>query len=90
MPMQVNITTQVNSKQIRRFEYNGREHIALPSYTLPAGVVMNGGLYTAEEIDANYQGLEGGQSLAPFSCSGGMASALMFRKVSRGMVLSLK
>lgn len=59
MPMQVNITTQVNSKQIRRFEYNGREHIALPSYTLPAGVVMNGGLYTAEEIDANYQGLEG-------------------------------
>lgn len=31
----------------------------LPSYTLPANVVMNGGLYTQEQIDAHYQGLEG-------------------------------
>ncbi|HBD0129805.1 TPA: hypothetical protein KFU04_001025 [Escherichia coli] len=63
MPMQVNITTQVNSQSIRREMYNGREHLVLPSYTLPANVVMNGGLYTAEEIDAHYQGLEG--TLAP-------------------------
>ncbi|KTJ08539.1 hypothetical protein ASU91_18030 [Enterobacter hormaechei subsp. steigerwaltii] len=63
MTMQVNITTKVNSQSIRRETYNGREHLVLPSYTLPANVVMNGGLYTAEEIDAHYQGLEG--TLAP-------------------------
>lgn len=49
----------VNAKSIRRFQHNGREHIAIPSYTLPANVIMNGGLYPAEEIDAHYEGLEG-------------------------------
>lgn len=63
MPMQVNITTKVNSQSIRRETYNGREHLVLPSYTLPANVVMNGGLYTQEQIDSHYQGLEG--TLAP-------------------------
>lgn len=63
MPMQVNITTRVNSQSIRRETYNGREHLVLPSYTLPANVVMNGGLYSASEIDAHYKGLEG--TLAP-------------------------
>ncbi|KGA99531.1 putative gp7 protein [Enterobacteriaceae bacterium ATCC 29904] len=63
MPMQVNITTKVNSKSIRRETHNGREHLVLPSYTLPANVVMNGGLYTEDEINAHYQGLEG--TLAP-------------------------
>src|SRR5690606_31287719 len=43
--------------------HNGREHWVLPSYTLPANVIMNGGLYPASEIDAHYQGLEG--TLAP-------------------------
>lgn len=62
-PMQVNVTTQVNSQQIRKITHNGREHWVLPSYTLPANVVMNGGLYPASEIDAHYQGLEG--TLAP-------------------------
>lgn len=62
-PMQVNVTTQVNSKQIRKIEHNGREHWVLPSYTLPANVIMNNGLYPASEIDAHYQGLEG--TLAP-------------------------
>ncbi|NIE98474.1 hypothetical protein F3J38_00095 [Pantoea sp. Acro-805] len=63
MTMQVNVTTRVNSQAIRRETYNGREHLVLPSYTLPANVVMNGGLYSASEIDAHYQGLEG--TLAP-------------------------
>ncbi|WP_216355727.1 hypothetical protein [Alcaligenes faecalis] len=62
-PMQVNVTTQVNSQQIRKVMHNNREHWVLPSYTLPANVVMNGGLYPASEIDAHYQGLEG--TLAP-------------------------
>ncbi|NPW87779.1 hypothetical protein HPR88_33115, partial [Pseudomonas aeruginosa] len=52
-----------NSASIRRETHNGREHLVLPSYTLPAGVVMNGGLYTAEQIDKHYPGLEG--TLAP-------------------------
>ncbi|AXF76061.1 hypothetical protein LU604_10875 [Erwinia tracheiphila] len=63
MPIQVNITTKVNSQSIRRETYNGREHLVLPSYTLPANVVMNGGLYTQEQIDAHYKGLEA--TLAP-------------------------
>ena len=63
MTMQVNVTTRVNSQAIRRETYNGRPHLVLPSYTLPANVVMNGGLYPASEIDAHYQGLEG--TLAP-------------------------
>ncbi|WP_324710409.1 hypothetical protein [Pseudomonas citronellolis] len=63
MPMQVNITAKVNSASIRREQHNGREHIVIPSYTLPANVVMNGGLYPASEIDAHYKALEG--TLAP-------------------------
>jgi len=61
--VQVNITTKVNSSTIRREMYNGREHLVLPSYTLPANVVMNGGLYPSSEIDAHYKGIEG--TLAP-------------------------
>ena len=61
--MQVNITSKVNSKTIRRETLNGREHIVVPSATLPFGVVMNGGLYTREEIEANYKKLD--NTLAP-------------------------
>lgn len=63
MPMQVNLTTQVNSKKIRREQHNGREHWVVPSHTLPSNVVMNGGLYPSAEIDAHYTKLEG--TLAP-------------------------
>lgn len=61
--IQVNVFTQVNSAKIRREQHNGREHLVLPSYTLPANVIMNGGLYPASEIDAHFQKLEG--TLAP-------------------------
>ena len=54
---------QVNNALIRREQLNGREHIVLPSYTLPDNVVMNDGLYTHDEIEANYKNLEG--TLAP-------------------------
>ncbi|WP_058912864.1 hypothetical protein [Entomohabitans teleogrylli] len=63
MPMQVNVTTRVNNQSIRREVHNGREHIVIPSYTLPANVIMNNELYTESEIDAHYRGLEG--TLAP-------------------------
>ena len=63
MQIQVNINSTVDSKTIRRETYNGREHWIVPSFTLPADVVMNGGLYPASEIDAHYRSLEG--RLAP-------------------------
>lgn len=54
-----NMFTKVNSKAIRRIVHNGRDHWVVPSYTLPSNVIMNGGLYTAEEINKHYTGLEG-------------------------------
>ncbi|MEQ9830560.1 hypothetical protein [Pectobacterium versatile] len=63
MPDQVNLTVRVNSASIRRETYNGREHIVIPSYTLPANVIMNKEYYPESEIDAHYRGLEG--TLAP-------------------------
>lgn len=61
--IRVNINAKVNATTIRRETYNGRDHWVLPSYTLPANVIMNGGLYPASEIDAHYKGLEG--TMAP-------------------------
>lgn len=59
MPQYIGITTKVNSATIRKEQYNGHEHWVVPSYTLPANVVMNGGLYPAAEIDAHFTKLEG-------------------------------
>lgn len=56
--IRVNIRATVNAKAIRREQYNGREHIVVPSYTLPDNVVMNEGMYPKEEIDKSYAGLE--------------------------------
>lgn len=61
--IRIQINSKVSSEAIRREMSNGREHIVIPSRTLPFGVVMNGGLYTREEITANYKQLEG--TLAP-------------------------
>ncbi|ELY5205585.1 hypothetical protein SM866_004359 [Yersinia enterocolitica] len=63
MSNQVNVTVQVNNASIRRETYNGRDHIIIPSYTLPANVIMNKEFYPESEISAHYQGLEG--TLAP-------------------------
>lgn len=62
-PITVNFRTLVSNADIRRETVEGREHIVLPSYTLPDGVVMNGGRYLREEIDAAAAGLE--DTLAP-------------------------
>jgi len=59
----VNLTAKVNAQQIRREIHAGRNLIIVPSRTLPENVVMNGGLYPAEEIDKHYPSLEG--TLAP-------------------------
>ncbi|HEJ9137691.1 TPA: hypothetical protein SML71_002025 [Serratia marcescens] len=87
MKVQVNVTTKVNSQTIRRESYNGREHLVLPSYTLPANVVMNDGLYTASEIDAHYQGLEG--TLAPLGhpqLNGAFISAFSPEGINQGHI----
>ncbi len=65
MNTRVNVRVAVNAASIRREQHNGREHIVVPSFTLPDGVVMNNGLYPKEEIDKAYAGLEG--TLAPLS-----------------------
>lgn len=57
-PMRVNLRAAVNAADIRTEMYNGREHLVLPSYTLPDNVVMNGGLYPADEIEKSYKSLE--------------------------------
>lgn len=53
----------VNNADIKKVNREGREHYVIPSYTLPDNVVMNGGLYTREEIDKHY--LQLNHTLAP-------------------------
>ena len=53
----------VNREAVRRQTINGVEHIVIESFTLPDNVIMNGGLYGAEEIASSYQTLE--RTLAP-------------------------
>lgn len=60
---QIHINSEVGEKQLRRVTYNGREHIVVSSKTLPFGVVMNGGLYTREQIERHYEKLD--NTLAP-------------------------
>lgn len=55
----VNVRVAVNAASIRREQHNGREHIVVPSFTLPDEVVMNGGLYPHDEIEKSYKSLEG-------------------------------
>lgn len=53
----------VNRSNIRRESINGVEHIIVSSSTLPDDVVMNGGLYPAEEIEKSFMSLD--RTLAP-------------------------
>ncbi|MBC0922687.1 hypothetical protein FSG86_003485 [Escherichia coli] len=59
----IQVNTKLTANTIRRETYNGREHIVVPSYTLPFNIVMNREYYPESEIIANYQSLEG--TLAP-------------------------
>ena len=61
--IQVNARAKVNNDLIRNEVHNGREHIVIPSFTLPSEIVMNGGLYPRAEIDKSYKQLE--DTLAP-------------------------
>lgn len=60
----VNLYCAVNNADIyEEVDEAGDTVIVIPSYTLPDGVVMNGGLYPAEEIEKSYMTLQ--NTLAP-------------------------
>lgn len=61
--IRVNMVNRVKSSAIRIEQHNGKPHLVIPSYTLPDGVVMNGGMYPKEEIDRAWPSLTG--TLAP-------------------------
>lgn len=61
--IRVNMVNRVNSSAIRIEQHNGKPHLVIPSYTLPDGVVMNGGMYPKDEIDRAWPTLTG--TLAP-------------------------
>lgn len=57
--LRVNAAYKVDNASIQRIQHNGREHIIIPSFTLPDNVVMNGGLYPADEIAKSFKSLLG-------------------------------
>ncbi len=59
----IQCATAVNKDAVRRESINGVEHIIVSSFTLPDDVVMNGGLYPADEIAKGFKTLE--RTLAP-------------------------
>ena len=59
----IQCTTKVNRDAIKREVVDGIEHIVISSFTLPDNIVMNGGLYPAEEINNSFHTLE--RTLAP-------------------------
>lgn len=61
--IRVNMRAKVDNAAIRHEVRNGREHIVVPSFTLPDNIIMNGIQYPRDEVDKSYKGLEG--TLAP-------------------------
>jgi hypothetical protein len=59
----VQCSTKIGKSAIRRESIDGVEHIIVSSSTLPDNIVMNGCLYSADEINKSYQSLE--RTLAP-------------------------
>jgi len=61
--LMIQCSTAINKSHVRRELRNGIEHIIVSSATLPDDVVMNGGLYPADEIANSFPSLE--RTLAP-------------------------
>lgn len=59
----VQCATKVGKSAVKRTSIDGVEHVIISSYTLPDNVVMNGGLYPADEITRGFSTLE--RTLAP-------------------------
>lgn len=62
-PVMIQCRTLVNRDAVTRRSIDGVEHIIVSSSTLPDDIVMNGGLYPAEEIAKSFESLE--LTLAP-------------------------
>lgn len=74
----VYIQNKVNNAAIRRIRNERGDLVyVVPSYTLPDDVVMNGGLYPAEEIERSYMTLEDTPAPAghPYNANGEYISA---------------
>ena len=65
MPKRILIqcSTQVDRNAVTRKTIGGVEHVVISSMTLPDDIVMNGGLYPADEIAKSFMTLE--RTLAP-------------------------
>jgi len=59
----IQCATVVDRNAVQRQNIDGVEHVVITSFTLPDNIVMNGGLYPAEEIDKSFESLE--RTLAP-------------------------
>lgn len=59
-----NITVKVNQAAIKKEKRNGRDVWVVPSKTMPAGIVMNGLMYSGDEIERSYTTLS--RTPAPF------------------------
>lgn len=55
--------SNVNKDAVKREIIDGIEHIVISSYTMPDNIVMNGGMYPADEIAKSFSSLE--RTLAP-------------------------
>lgn len=59
----IQCATLVARNAVKRMVIDGVEHVVIRSMTLPDDIVMNGGLYPADEIEKSYKSLE--RTLAP-------------------------
>lgn len=59
----IQCSSLVKKDAVRHKSIDGVEHIIISSYTLPDGIVMNGGLYPADEVAKSFHTLE--RTLAP-------------------------
>ena len=59
----IQCATVVDKSAVTREVINGVEHVIVSSFTLPDNIVMNGGLYPADEIANSFKSLE--RTLAP-------------------------
>lgn len=59
----IQCATEVDRNAVSRKSIDGVEHIIVSSHTLPDDIVMNGGLYPADEIEGSFATLE--RTLAP-------------------------
>lgn len=86
------IATAVNSAMVRRETHGGESYLVVSSATLPDNVIMNGGLYPADEIEKAYSTLEGTHAPLehPRDMNGDYCSATHPDAVVNGYIIGAK